>query len=432
MTARASDKKTTVARILKSLVVVCAEDAEFGRRARFMEGNVRFGIDDEGWILRFFDGRLVEIIDEAAAPAIGWDYELVGPYLDWERMWEGELDFPRAVVPGFGSIRIRGNRTKYAGDVTAIAQICQLLLQAAHRAFGTSVPGKPASPTNSADPWLTRNEIIGRYVNVDGTRIYYETIGQNHTGLDFLAFHSAGRDCRQWQQLGDLLAPLGRFVSFDLPGHFKSWPLPGNKCLSTMDELARFAWRFRAAIGMSRPTVLLGDSIGGNIVYQLAGDYQNEVAAIVSMQGVDYSPTQPASTRVFLDHPGINPGHNNFDRSSSLIGRRAPSAVREFIEWGTRSYSSPTLLADLTAYSDFDYRSRMSNIRCPCLLIRGRDDWVVSDEMVDATAERLVNARALEVIKPEGVGHFPHCEQPIEVADAITTFLKQNGLIQDE
>jgi pimeloyl-ACP methyl ester carboxylesterase len=71
----------------------------------------------------------------------------------------------------------------------------------------------------------------------------------------------------------------------------------------------------------------------------------------------------------------------------------------------------------------------MDNIRCPCLLIRGRDDWIVSDEMVDATGGRLVNARALEVIKPEGVGHFPHCEQPLEVADAVATFLKQNGLI---
>jgi pimeloyl-ACP methyl ester carboxylesterase len=90
--------------------------------------------------------------------------------------------------------------------------------------------------------------------------------------------------------------------------------------------------------------------------------------------------------------------------------------------------NSATLKSDLTAYSRFDFRDRMAGIRCPALLIRGQDDFVVDAAMVKETAARLTNARVVEVVMPEGVGHYSHVEQPVEHGRLVLDFLERHGI----
>lgn len=417
--------------ILEKLVDVCAADAEFKKRARFLAGNVRFGVGDEGYLLRFYDGRLIDVQDDHSEAQV-WDYEVVGPRQDWERMWTGEIDLTQAIVPQFGQTRIRGDRIKYASDVEAIVQVSRLLSKAAAAAGVKVLPPAPPIPQGGPDPWRTEVEIVGRYVHVNGVRTYYESVGDKTGPIAFICVHTAGRDCRQWQQIGQVLSRYGRFVSFDRPGIQKSWPMPGNKCINDMGEMAKFTWDLRAALGITVPTVVMGCSVGGNIVFQLAGDNPKDVAALVSLQGADYSPTQPESHRVLMDHPRVNPAYHHIDRTISLTGDRTPQHVRDYLDWEVRNYSSASIYADLTAYTNFDYRSRMGNIVCPSLLIRGKADWIVSEDMVKGSASRLVNARAVEVEMPDGIGHFAHYEQPREMAAMIASFLKRNGVIKEE
>ena len=72
----------------------------------------------------------------------------------------------------------------------------------------------------------------------------------------------------------------------------------------------------------------------------------------------------------------------------------------------------------------------MAEIRCPALLIRGQDDFVVNAEMVKETAQRLTNARAVEVVMPEGVGHYAHVEQPLEHGLLVLDFLRRRDVIR--
>lgn len=422
--------QVSAARVLEELVGVCAEDEEFARRAKYVEGAVRFGIGDEGFVLRFFDGHLVDVRTDADQ-TIQWDYEVVGPRVDWERMWTGEIDLTQALVPLFGSTQVRGNRIKYAVDVEAIVHITRILRVAAERAGAEVLPARPPAPPAPENAWRTTNDVVGRYVEVDGARTYYETVGDKDGPITFICVHTAGRDCRQWQQIGDVLCQAGRFISFDLPGHSKSWPLPGNRVLDSMQDMSDFTWKFREALGIDQPTVVMGCSVGGNLVFQLAGDHPEDVAAMISLQGADYSPTQPASTRALMDHPQVNPAYHHIDRTISLTGDRTPQHVRDYLEWEIRLYSSPTIYADLTAYTNFDYRDRMDQITCPSLLIRGLADWIVSQDMVDGSASRLVNAKAVEVSLPEGVGHFAHYEQPQEIGEQILDFLRRHDVIKE-
>ena len=412
---------------MECLVQVCNQNEEFRRRSRFVEGNVRLGIGSTGFVLRFSGGKIISVNGDDD-PSVAWEYEIVGPESDWVRMWRGEMDLTQAVVPQFGSVAIRGNLVKYAAEVEAAVQLTRLLPIAAAK-LGVDVnPPPPPAPKGDPNSWVTQHEVLGRYVDVEGVRTYYESIGDNGP-VTFLAVHTAGRDCRQWQRFGDIVADAGRLVAFDLPGHGKSWPLPGGRCLTTMDEISSFTWGLRNAAGITGSTVVLGCSIGGNLVFQLAGDHPKEVVALVSFQGADYTPTQPEAARVLMDHPMVNPAYHHIDRTISLTGHRTPLPQREYLQWEVRCYSSVSIKADLTAYTNFDYRSRMPEIRCPALLIRGKADWIVSAQMVNDAASRLTNARAVEVVMPEGVGHFSHVEQPAEHGNLVLDFLRRHGVI---
>jgi pimeloyl-ACP methyl ester carboxylesterase len=285
-----------------------------------------------------------------------------------------------------------------------------------------------APSQDDANLWQTVHEVVGRYVHVRGVRTYYETMGDKGP-ITFLGVHSAGRECRQWQQMGDLLGEVGQFVSLDFPGHGKSWPLPGNHCLATTDEIASFIWEFRNAAGITGPTVVLGCSIGGNLVFQLAAENPDEVAALISFQGVDLTLGPTASALLFMDHPRVNPAYSHAEQTIALTGKRTPAKRQEYLSWDVCCLNSATLKADLTAYSNFDFRKRMGEIRCPALLVRGQDDFAVGAEMVRQTAERLINAKVVEVVMPEGVGHYAHVEQPVELGRLALDFLRRQGII---
>jgi len=416
--------------LMDRLVEVSEQDEEFLHWARFVESNVRLGIGATGFILRFSGGHIIGISGDHD-PTVAWDYEIVGPESDWVRMWRGEMDFMQARVPKHGSVAIRGDRVRFGADIAAIDRLVRLLPKAAAKLGVEVKPAGPPATQGDPDPWRTRHDVLGRYVNVQGVRTYYETIGDK-SSVAFLAMHSAGRDCRQWQQFGDVIAEAGQLFALDLPGRGKSWPLPGGCCLTTMDEIASFTWAFRNAAGITIPTVVLGCSMGGSLVFQLAAEHSDEVVALISFEGSDLTGAPPEAELVLMDHPRVNIAYNHAPRTISVAGSRAALSRVDYLRWEVRSLSSISIKSDLTAYSRFDFRSRMQEVRCPALLVRGTDDYLVYAERVTDSARRLTNARVVEVVMPEGVGHYAHVEQPVELARLTLDFLRRHGIIPKE
>jgi pimeloyl-ACP methyl ester carboxylesterase len=410
--------------LMDALLEVCNTDREFLDRSRYVEGNVRLGIDQSGFVLQFSGGRLAGIVSESST--IRWEYEVFGPESDWNRIWRGELSFVQSTHPLHGSIRVRGDIVKYASEIETIAHLTRLMCKTVQKVEGSVLPSTPPREDRPA-PWVARHEVIGRYVDVDGIRTYYESIGKK-SSLSFLGIHSAGRDCRQWQQMGDVLGDVGELYAADLPGHGKSWPVPGLRCFMSADEIANFLWSFRNAARIKGRLVVLGCSLGGNLVFQLAAEHPEEVVALVSLEGADFTPEPPESSLVLMDHPRVNPVYSHGEQSRAVTGRRAASPQVDYLNWDVRRLSSVTLRADLTAYSKFDFRNRMHEVRCPALLIRGQDDFLVTAKRVEETAKRLSNSKAVEVVMPEGMGHYAHVEQPVENAKLVMDFLARHGI----
>ena len=261
-------------------------------------------------------------------------------------------------------------------------------------------------------------EIEGRYITLDGVKTYYETCG---SGTPVLLIHTAGRDCRQWHGVIERLSSKHKLLAPDLPGHGKSWPLANNTCLQDAHEIARWLHRFMSAFAREKFAVM-GCSLGGNLSLLMPALFEN-VSAAIALQGADHTPTFPEAGLDLMTHPQISLMHYNMDFSMSLVGTQSSEAARLFSEWGVLSLIPLAQQSDLRAYTRCDIRSLMPKVRCPVMLIRGTDDWVVSQEMVEATCARLTNARVVKLERLPGLGHFPHLENPERVANMALAFL---------
>jgi pimeloyl-ACP methyl ester carboxylesterase len=262
--------------------------------------------------------------------------------------------------------------------------------------------------------------ITGHYVEVHGTSTYYETNDPAKTQI--VCLHTAGRENRQWHGMMACLAGKFQLIALDMPGHGKTYPLKGNRCIDNRDDYAAFIWDFAQALGLPNP-IMMGCSLGGNLVLQLAQVYP--VKAIVCMQGSDYTPSISPTALAMMTHPYVSMQHSHLDFTESLIGGNPDPGAKDFLMWCVAQSVPVAHQKDLSIYTSFDLRQTMPKITCPVLMIRGEDDWLVSQDLTDGTRSRLMNAAKLVYERLEGVGHFPHVEKPKAISAMVENFLNQ-------
>ena len=135
--------------------------------------------------------------------------------------------------------------------------------------------------------------MIGRYVHVDiggeTHRIYFE---ENGAGIPLVCLHTAGSDGRQWRHLlaDEEFAKNFRIIAFDMPWHGKSNPPASWSGEEYQLTTARYTETIRAfckALKLDKP-VVMGCSIGGRIVLNLAIDHAAEFRALIGLEAADF------------------------------------------------------------------------------------------------------------------------------------------------
>lgn len=269
-------------------------------------------------------------------------------------------------------------------------------------------------------------KITGGYVVVDGIKTYYETnSGPKNPKGTIVALHTAGRDARQYHAMMEIWADKYKMFAFDMPAHGRSWPLPGNVGISNYKDYGKFVWDFIQAMGIDDP-IVVGCSLAGNIVYHLAEAYP--VKAMVAMQAsplIKAMGTAYGATVNLLDNPYISCQHSHWDFSESLIGQKCSQEAHDFIMWGVCQECGRAKQADLSIYNNFDVTAELKNVTCPCLLIRGEDDWNVPEHYYTTAMEGLVNTKKVEFKSIPGYGHFIIVEAPEIICELIDNFLSE-------
>lgn len=263
--------------------------------------------------------------------------------------------------------------------------------------------------------------IISSYLRVHGVKIYCETNNGPASNGTIVCFGSAGRDTRQFHGVMDSLKDDFEVIAFDMPGHGKSWPLKENKAIAEYHEYGDFIIDTVAELRVKNP-IYVGFALGGNMVFYLA--QKQQVRAIVAMAGADYTPTVHSSVAELLNNPYCSVQYSHLDFTDSLIGSETSQKDREFILWGVCSETGITKVADYAGvYNNFDVRDAMKTIQCPVLMLRGEEDWTVTDNKFEAVIGRLSNAKKVVRKTFPGLSHFNPQESPGMVTDAIRDFL---------
>ena len=261
--------------------------------------------------------------------------------------------------------------------------------------------------------------IVGRYAQVEiqnrANRIYFEEAGQ---GIPLVCLHTAGADATQFRHLlnDQCITNDYRIIAFDLPWHGKSLPPAGYH----MEEYKLTVCR---ALELEQP-VIMGCSMGGRIVLELALSRDKELRAVIALEGADHQ--EPWYDTNWLNRPDIHGGEVSAGLVSGLVAPQSPEEYRWETLWGYLQSGPGVFKGDLHFYrEDSDYRDRVADIdtaNCPVYLLPGEYDFSCTPEDTLRTAARIDGAHAIIM---EGLGHFPMCEDPAQFRKYIMPILGQ-------
>jgi pimeloyl-ACP methyl ester carboxylesterase len=257
---------------------------------------------------------------------------------------------------------------------------------------------------------------IGRYVHLDCDgrryRIYFEEAGQ---GIPLLCLHTAGSDTRQFRGLlnDPAITRDYRVIAFDLPWHGKSSPpvsWQNEEYQLTIEFYTAIIRAVAAALQLDRP-VVMGCSIGGRIVLNLAVDHAREFRAIIGLQSSAY--VEPYYDTSWLHRPDVHGGEVAAGYVSGLMAPMSPEEERWETLWHYMQSGPGVFKGDLHFYKfEGDIRDRIGRIDtsvAPLYLLTGEYDYSASPRHTREAADHIKGAK---VTIMERLGHFPMSENP--------------------
>lgn len=249
---------------------------------------------------------------------------------------------------------------------------------------------------------MSRNELgmlQGNYAEIDGQPLYYETRGK---GTPVIFLHTAGTDGRVWKQFSELLPESIMAIIPDLPGHGKSWPWPGWR--KKRVDVAFYADRIGKLVDKLKleSVVIVGCSIGADISLMLASLLGKKAKAVIPLEGA-------ARTNTFLEQDILKTDPGNVERAFDFCGRNAKKEHIEDLIWIRSSNNRDIYVTDLLAWNNFDYSKELASVDTRVILMRGEEDPVVTEAMLEDTVKIIPNS-SKQTLK--GLGHYPMLEDP--------------------
>ncbi len=236
---------------------------------------------------------------------------------------------------------------------------------------GCAIPG----PATSDDDMTAK--LPHKTLQLASYKLSYIEAG-DPTGHLVVFVHGTPGDAEAWADYL-MTVPKGfHYVAIDRPGFGHSGP---DDAVTSLPEQAEAVAAIVRANG-AKPAVLVGHSLGGPIIAQVAADDPDLVAALVIVAGS----LDPALEYVpFIQYVG------DTWPVSALLPRMVRNANREII----------ALEPHLTALAP-----RLAAIKVPVTIVHGTKDTLVPFANVAFMKKHLTGTKAMEVTVLDGQNHF--------------------------
>ena len=255
-------------------------------------------------------------------------------------------------------------------------------------------------------------------IQADGLRLHYVEWG-DPTHPPFVLLHGLQDCARSWDRLATALSPGYRVIAPDVRGHGDSQWAPSGpyRFAENLADLEALVERLSLGVLM-----LLGHGSGGAAAVAYAARHPDITDALIvadsdlnaSGPGSQRGPDGPAgSLEEVVEHLRTlqpNATDATLVHQASHLTREAPGGRRVWKR-------DPSAVA---GYEQPSLGKEWRGLRCPVLLVRGRQTDVLSHDAAVKMREALSRARLGEL---EGGGHWLHQEFPGAFESAVRWFL---------
>lgn len=269
----------------------------------------------------------------------------------------------------------------------------------------------------SSDP------LADRFLQVDGMSIRYRRSG---TGTTLLLLHGTASSLEHVDGVVARLGPGLDLIRVDLPGFGMTDPHPRRdyRIVAYVDVVTRVL----DALGVERCAVL-GNSLGGNIAWNLALDHPDRVGALVLVNATGYPEKELPTGMSLARSPWVRPilrramPRGAVERNlrdavgpgSTIVDDAMVDRVHGF--WSRPGHRGA--FVDLVNTDQIDRTGELARITAPTLVL-------TSASIPSRFASDIPGAT--ERVHPDG-GHLLPEEQPDWVAHHVATFLAERGLM---
>ena len=248
-------------------------------------------------------------------------------------------------------------------------------------------------------------------VMVKGIRIHFlEKKGTG--GFPVLFIHGSGGNAGGWKKVMEGLEGF-HTLSPDLPGHGESQ----GEGKTSIREYSEFVEDFTDALGL-KEVVLGGHSLGGGIVLDFAVRYPERLkAALLIGTGARLRVLPAALDLLKKMADGVIPP--KFEPWA--FSEKAPPEVLAEGEEEWKKTSSKVRYYDMAACDRFDIMGEIDKVKCPCLIVCGREDRLTPIKYSEFLKSKIAGSQ-MQII--EGAAHMPMLENPRALASVLAEFLR--------
>lgn len=233
-------------------------------------------------------------------------------------------------------------------------------------------------------------------------------------GPVIIALHAHWMEGITFAPLASALAPQWRVIALDQRGHGDS----DHAATYARDDYLSDLRAFLAHLNLKKPTVLLGNSLGGVNAYHFAARYPDLVRALIIEDiGAEIS----VNVSFSLNWSGT---FNTREDLVQCVGLRLlpclQDSFRQTDDGWQLAFNPQEIFTSINLTNGNHWKEWLAT-DCPALVIRGQDSRITTQTHCEQMALQRPNTR-LRVL--EG-GHVVHTDNPTGFAEVVSSFLQE-------
>lgn len=303
---------------------------------------------------------------------------------------------------------------KAVGILLMLAALAFAVTKAPDRSLDSLVPRWAPPPSD--------------FLDLDGQLVHYRDQGPSGDPLPLVLIHGTSASLHTWEAWAAQLAPTRRVISFDLPGFGLTGPSADGDYRDA--RYVAFVRQLLARLGVGR-CIVAGNSLGGEIAWQLALAEPQRVAGLVLVDAAGHAfvpESMPIGFRI-ARLPGLREGmrwvlpRRAVEASVRNVygdpARVSTALVDRYYELTLREGNRVALMQRMDQLAPGPVE-RLPELRLPTLILWGGRDRLIPPRWGEAFHHAIAGSRL--VVFPE-LGHVPQEEDPAATLAALRDWL---------